>query len=69
MYIDPEVCIDCGACIPVCPVHAIYDVLDIPEDQLRWITINAQLAQALPVVDVKQSPRPTADARKSELGF
>ncbi|MFZ0650053.1 MAG: 4Fe-4S binding protein, partial [Pseudolabrys sp.] len=21
-YIDPDVCIDCGACIPACPVHA-----------------------------------------------
>ena len=25
MYINPEVCIDCGACLPACPVEAIYD--------------------------------------------
>ena len=24
LYIDPAVCIDCGACIPECPVEAIY---------------------------------------------
>jgi ferredoxin len=24
MYINPEVCIDCGACIQECPVDAIY---------------------------------------------
>ena len=25
MYINPETCIDCGACIWECPVEAIYD--------------------------------------------
>lgn len=25
MYINPELCIDCGACIYECPVQAIYD--------------------------------------------
>ncbi|MGH8473216.1 MAG: indolepyruvate ferredoxin oxidoreductase subunit alpha, partial [Gammaproteobacteria bacterium] len=25
LYIDPEVCIDCSACVPECPVHAIYE--------------------------------------------
>ena len=24
LYIDPSMCIDCGACIPECPVDAIY---------------------------------------------
>ena len=24
LYIDPSECIDCGACIPECPVEAIY---------------------------------------------
>ena len=24
LYIDPEECIDCGACLPECPVKAIY---------------------------------------------
>lgn len=30
-YIDPETCIDCGACIPECPFHAIYPLDDVPE--------------------------------------
>lgn len=25
LYIDPKICIDCGACVPECPVDAIYD--------------------------------------------
>lgn len=24
LYIDPSMCIDCGACLPECPVDAIY---------------------------------------------
>jgi NAD-dependent dihydropyrimidine dehydrogenase PreA subunit len=37
-YIDPEVCIDCGACIPACPVHAIYDALDMPDDRCGTVS-------------------------------
>jgi ferredoxin len=25
LYIHPEECIDCGACVPACPVAAIYE--------------------------------------------
>ena len=25
LIIDPDECIDCGACVPECPVDAIYD--------------------------------------------
>ncbi len=24
LYINPDICIDCGACLPECPVDAIY---------------------------------------------
>ena len=40
-YIDPEVCIDCGACEPVCPVDAIYQDEFVPEDELEFIQKNA----------------------------
>jgi ferredoxin len=29
MYIDPDTCIDCGACVPECPYAAIF-----PEDEV-----------------------------------
>ena len=25
LYINPDECIDCGACLPECPVSAIYE--------------------------------------------
>ena len=28
LYIHPEECIDCGACVPACPVAAIYESID-----------------------------------------
>jgi len=31
LYIQPDECVDCGACEPVCPVEAIYYEADVPE--------------------------------------
>ena len=33
LFIDPVECIDCGACVPVCPVSAIYAADDLPD---KW---------------------------------
>lgn len=30
MYIDPDTCIDCGACVPACPYGAIFPEDDVP---------------------------------------
>ena len=40
-YIDPDECIDCGACEPACPVSAIFAEDDVPEDQEIYKEINA----------------------------
>jgi len=31
-YVQPDECIDCGACEPVCPVQAIFFADDLPDD-------------------------------------
>lgn len=31
-YIDPDTCIDCGACIPECPFEAIFTEDEVPAD-------------------------------------
>ena len=42
LYIHPEECIDCGACVPACPVAAIYDSTDsTPASQKGLIEANA----------------------------
>jgi NAD-dependent dihydropyrimidine dehydrogenase PreA subunit len=40
-YIDPQECIDCGACQPVCPVKAIYEREAVPAQWREYIHINA----------------------------
>jgi ferredoxin len=42
LYIDPVECIDCGACVPVCPVSAIFTIDDLPEKWSDFATTNAK---------------------------
>lgn len=41
LYIDPDECIDCGACEPVCPVTAIFAEDDVPDSQAEYTPVNA----------------------------
>ena len=41
LYIDPVECIDCGACVPVCPVSAIFALDDLPEKWNEYTAKNA----------------------------
>lgn len=41
LYIQPEECIDCGACVMECPVDAISHHLDVPEGMESAIAANA----------------------------
>ncbi|MBU1699437.1 MAG: ferredoxin family protein [Candidatus Eisenbacteria bacterium] len=69
LYIDPDECIDCGACVPECPVEAIYAEEDVPDDMQEWIQINADKAPGLETVTEKMDPLPTAEDKKSKLGL
>ncbi len=40
LVIDPDECIDCAACEPVCPVVAIFAEDDTPEDWRKYIDMN-----------------------------
>lgn len=61
LAIDPEECIDCGACVPECPVEAIFMEADLPEKWSHFVEINARLSQKWPQISDKQPPLPTAD--------
>lgn len=41
MFINPDHCIDCGACESECPVEAIYYEKDLPEKWRHYIELNA----------------------------
>jgi NAD-dependent dihydropyrimidine dehydrogenase PreA subunit len=40
LYIQPDECVDCGACEPVCPVEAIYYEDDVPEEHKAFTAAN-----------------------------
>lgn len=45
LYINPDECIDCGACAPECPVSAIYPADQTPEQWRQFIEMNAAYFQ------------------------
>jgi ferredoxin len=61
LTIDPDECIDCGACIDECPVSAIYPEEDLPEKWQHFLELNAEYAAQWPVITETQEPLPTAD--------
>jgi NAD-dependent dihydropyrimidine dehydrogenase PreA subunit len=41
-YIQPDVCVDCGACEPVCPVSAIFSEDDLPAEWVDFARIDRE---------------------------
>ncbi len=41
LYINPDECIDCGACEPACPVTAIFEQSAVPVEWRDYLKINA----------------------------
>ena len=49
LYINPNECVDCGACEPVCPTEAIFYEDDLP-DEWAWYkdaAVNFSLKSAI----------------------
>lgn len=58
LAINPDECIDCGVCIPECPVNAIVEDSDKKVDKIDfWIDINERLAKKWPNI-TKKKPAP-----------
>src|SRR5215211_5199125 len=68
LVIDPEECIDCGACEPECPVEAIFPEDALPEKWEPFVRINSPhrdgpdggngLGEQYPVEKNVQNPPP-----------
>jgi ferredoxin len=56
LVIDPAECIDCGLCVPECPVDAIFDEADIPDSDVDFVAVNATYAPRWPVIAHKGEP-------------
>ena len=42
LYIQPDECVDCDACVPVCPVTAIFSEDDVPGEWKPFQAVNAE---------------------------
>ncbi|TPW07612.1 MAG: ferredoxin [bacterium] len=71
LYINPNECIDCDACVPACPVEAIFSMDDVPANQKQWIAVNAEKTDAGTLANITQKvdPLPTAEEKKNSLGL
>lgn len=58
LVIDPEECIDCDLCVDECPETAIFNEYEMPEDQIPFIELNAELSKTWPIIDQPKDPLP-----------
>jgi ferredoxin len=69
LYVDPLECIDCGACVPECPVAAIYHDAEVPRQWESFIPLNAERSAALKAaggsITEKQAPQEGTECRKA----
>lgn len=63
LTIDPLECIDCDACVPECPVEAIFPDDEVPEKWEHYIELNEKLAENWEekVINETVDPLPDAD--------
>jgi ferredoxin len=62
LVINPNECIDCGVCVPECPIDAI--IPDTVEGADQWVELNQRLAQSWPVITKEKAPPADADEWK-----
>ncbi len=56
LVIHPEDCIDCNLCPAECPIDAIFEEDELPEDQIRFIELNAELSSLWPEINQVKDP-------------
>ena len=67
LYIHPEECIDCEACVPECPVEAIFSEANTPAQWTSYVQLNAERSAALKEsghITEKQAPKEGPECQK-----
>ena len=61
LVINPAECIDCALCEPECPIDAIYSEDEVPDDQIKYIELNAELCMEWPNIVEQKDPLPDSE--------
>ena len=73
LYIDPEECIDCDACVSECPVEAIFHETNVPVPWVQFIQLNAERVAVLKESDghitARQDPKEGPGCRGRRPGL
>lgn len=67
LAINPDECIDCGVCIPECPVDAIVQDDDKSVSNMQfWVDLNSRLAKKWPNITQRKPALPDAEEWKNK---
>ena len=64
LVINPDECIDCGVCVPECPVDAIIE--DTEDIDNKWYKLNEEYSNKWSNITKKKDPLPDAEKYKDE---
>jgi ferredoxin len=71
LYIDPESCIDCEACVPECPVEAIFGESNVPAKWVQFVQLNAERVAVLKAaagnITERQTPQESPGCRRADV--
>jgi ferredoxin len=74
LYINPDTCVNCDACVPSCPVEAIFSEENLPEKYKHFVEMNTDGSKSYPVLNSKKEPlagaKPLEELKKlDETGY
>ena len=61
LVINPDECIDCGVCVPECPIEAILDESELTEEQQPMLAINEEYSNKWEVITERKDPPEDAE--------
>jgi ferredoxin len=63
LFIDPDTCVDCEACVSECPVEAIFYEDNVPDKWKDFVALNREMAAICPPITDRKEPLANRGAR------